>query len=1068
MDIAKRSIEKPINTWLIVVICLFGGIWGFNTVGKLEDPSFTIPYAIINTPYPGATAEEVEEEVTERLERAIQDMPQIDVLDSKSLPGRSEIQVEIQDTYGSDELPQIWDELRNKVNDAQADLPQGARTSQVNDDFGEVYGLFYAVTAEGFTAREIRDISTFLQRELLAVPGVARVSSSGEREESIYIDISNERLTTLGIPIDQVINTIQTENAVEAAGTLRVGDRQVRLVARSNIDSTTLLESIRIGRPGTTEQVALADIATVYRQPTDIPEHVVRYNGQSAFTLGIAGIATENIIEIGEAVEARMEELQSRIPLGVELNPLYEQHNVVNEAINDFLINLAMSVAIVIGVLCLIMGWKIGVVVGSTLLLTVLGTLLVMGIFNIEMERISLGALIIAMGMLVDNSIVVAEGMVTNIKNGMKAKRAASAAATRAQMPLFGATLIGIMAFAGIGLSDDVTGEFMFSLFIVILVSLMLSWLLALTVTPLFGYYLLRKKGEKDDEDEEDEEDENLQQDSADARDSTDQGSSDQAGDQQDSDEQDSQQEGNDRGLGGIVYRTYRAMLLAALKIRLITVAALVVLTGVCMWAFSLVPQSFFPDSSTPLFFINYELPQGTDIRATIRDVEEIEAYILEHEDVVSVASFVGRGATRFMLTYSPEQPNTAYAQFIIRTSELDPIDALDRQFYKELNERFPNAQVRTQRLQFGPGDGADIEARFQGPSPEVLRELGNEARRRMAANPFLIDERIDWRQQELVVTPLINEERARIAGVTREDIAQTLQFASSGIRAGTYREGEHLIPITARAPQAERDDVALLSDRQIYSEAQERFVPITQVVDGFEIRSEEALIERRNRVRTLTVGAEPDKGYTAAQAFEAVRPEIEAIELPPGYTLEWGGEHEDSGDAQESLGQQLPVSFLIMVLTSILLFGKLRQPLIVWLVVPMSVCGVVIGLLVTGLPFSFTALLGMLSLSGMLMKNAIVLVDEIDEQIREGTPRFTALVDASISRLRPVFLAAGTTVLGMIPLLWDAFFNSMAITIMGGLLFASILTLIAVPTLYALFFKIQSDEVEKENGASA
>lgn len=1040
MDIAKRSIEKPIITWLIVVICLLGGIWGFNAVGKLEDPSFTIPYAIINTPYPGATAEEVEEEVTERLERAIQEMPQIDVLDSKSLPGRSEIQVEIQDTYGSNELPQIWDELRRKVNDAQGDLPQGVVGSQVNDDFGEVYGLFYAVTAEGFTTREIRDISTFLQRELLAVPGVARVTSAGEREETIYIDISNERLTTLGIPIDQVIDTIQTENAVTDAGTLRVGDRQVRLVARSHIDSTTLLESIRIGRAGSTEQVALADIATIYRQPTSLPNQVIRYNGEPAFTLAISGTATENIIEIGEAVEARMEELQSRIPLGVELHPLYEQHNVVNDAINDFLLNLAMSVAIVIGVLCLVMGWKIGTVVGSTLLLTVLGTLFVMGIFNIEMERISLGALIIAMGMLVDNAIVVAEGMVTNIKNGMKAKRAASAAAKRAQMPLFGATLIGIMAFAGIGLSNDVTGEFMFSLFVVILVSLMLSWLLALTVTPLFGYYLLRKKGEQDEsEDEQGEAEEGEREEEKDSK----------------------------RGIGSVIYRLYRNMLLAALKVRVITAAGLVVITGVCMWAFTLVPQSFFPDSSTPIFFINYELPQGTDIRATVRDAEEIDAYIREHDGVVSVASFIGQGATRFMLTYSPEQPNSAYAQFIVRTNELDAIPELDRTFYKELSERYPNAQVRTQRLQFGPGDGADIEARFQGPSPSVLRELGAEAQRRMAANPLVIDERIDWRQRELIVAPVINEQRARIAGVTREDIAQALQFASSGVQAGTYREGEHLIPITARAPSEERNDVALLNDRQVYSQSQQQFIPLSQVVDGFETRSEEALIQRRNRVRTLTVGAEPGEGHTAAQAFDAVRAEIEAIELPPGYRLEWGGEHEDSGDAQESLKQQLPVSFLIMVLTSILLFGKLRQPLIVWLVVPMSVCGVVIGLLITGLPFSFTALLGMLSLSGMLMKNAIVLVDEIDAQIGEGTPRFTALVDASISRLRPVFLAAGTTILGMIPLLWDAFFNSMAITIMGGLAFASILTLIAVPVLYSLFFGIKRDEVDEKRASA-
>lgn len=1030
MNIAKLSIERPLNTWLIVLICLFGGLWGYNAVGKLEDPSFTIPNAIINTPYPGATATEVENEVTERLERAIQEMEQIDVIESKSLPGRSEIKVEVHPSYHSNQLPQIWDELRNKIHDAQSDLPTGVLGSQINDDFGEVYGLFYAVTADGFTTREIRDISTFLQRELLAVPGVARVITAGEREETIYIDISNERLTTLGIPIEQVINTIQTENTVEHAGSLRIGDRQVRLVARSDIDSTALMEAIRIGRPGTTEQISLVDIADIYRQPSELPRHLIRYNGQSAFTIGIAGLANENIIEVGEAVEARMEELKSRIPLGVELHPLYEQHHVVNDAINDFLLNLLMSVAIVIGVLCLVMGWRVGVVVGSTLLLTVLGTLLFMGLLGIDMERVSLGALIIAMGMLVDNSIVVAEGMVSNIKRGERAKEAASKAANRTQLPLLGATVIGIMAFAGIGLSDDVTGEFLFSLFIVILVSLLLSWLLAITVTPLFGYYLLRKE-ETD---------------------------SDNATDQPESSDEDLSK----RELyGGFFYRTYRRLLILALRLRIITVSILVVVTAVCIWAFTHLPQSFFPQSTTPLFLVNVELPQGSDIRATAHHAEEIEAYILEQEGVSSVASFIGQGATRFMLTYAPEQPNSAYIQLMVRTEDIDVIPDLDRQLYRDLNETFPDAQVRTQRLQFGPGDGADIEARFQGPSPTVLRELAAEAERRIAANPYLIDPRNNWRQQEMIVVPHINDERARIAGVSREDIAQTLQFASSGVRAGTYREGEHLLPIVVRPTSPERDDVALLQDRNVWSAAQQRFVPISQVVTEFELQSEESLIQRRNRVRTLTVGADPAEGYTAAQAFDAIRGEIESIVLPPGYRLEWGGEHEDSSEAQAGLAQQLPISLLVMLLISILLFGKLKQPLIVWLVVPMSVCGVVIGLLVSGLPFSFTALLGMLSLSGMLMKNAIVLVDEIDGQINEGKARFSALIDASISRLRPVFLAAGTTILGMLPLLVDAFFNNMAVTIMGGLAFASLLTLVAVPTLYAMLFSIKSDEVE-------
>ncbi|MBD3898205.1 efflux RND transporter permease subunit [Halomonas sp. ML-15] len=1016
MDIARYAIDRPLYTWLIVTVCLLGGLWGFNSVGKLEDPSFTIPNAIITTQYAGATAQEVEEEVTERLERAIQEMQQIDVIESTSMPGRSEIEVEVKSTYRGHELPQIWDELRRKVNDAQGQLPDGASASQVNDDFGEVYGLFYAVTADGYNEHEISDIARFLQRELLTVPGVARVTTAGVRDETLYIDIPNERLTTLGIPVDQLVNTIQTENSVEDAGSLRVDDRHVRIVARSQVDSVENIEALRVGRPGTTEQISLVDIANVYRQPTEVPNHLIRHNGEQAFTLAVAGIETENIIEVGAAVEAHLDGLEERIPLGVELSPIYEQHRVVDDAINDFLINLAMSVAIVIGVLCLFMGWRVGVVVGSTLLLTVLGTLLFMGLFGLEMERISLGALIIAMGMLVDNAIVVAEGMLINIKRGLSAREAASKAAKRTQLPLLGATVIGIMAFSGIGLSDDVTGEFMFSLFMVILVSLLLSWLLAITVTPLFGYYLLNRV---------------------------------------ESSERDPYR--------GKVYRLYRKCLGLALRARTLTISALVIVTGTCMWAFGAIPQSFFPDSNTPLFYVNYSLPQGSDIRATERDAIEIDRYLQAQEGVESVSSFIGQGATRFMLTYAPEQPNPAYAQFIIRAESLDKIPELDRTIYRELSDAYPEAEVRTQRLQFGPGDGAKIEARFKGHDPQVLRELSEEAQRRMRDAPALIDVRHSWREQELVVAPAINEERARIAGINRDDIAQTLQFSSSGIRAGTYREGDNLIPIVARPPEDERHDVAALADRMVWSGTEQRFIPITQVVDAFETRSEEALIMRHNRVRALTAEADPAEGYTANAALATIRDDIEAIPLPPGYQLEWGGEHEDSSQAQAALATQLPISLLVMLLTSILLFGKLRQPLIIWLVVPMSVCGVVIGLLLTGLPFSFTALLGMLSLSGMLMKNAIVLVDEIDDQIASGKARLSALIEASVSRLRPVFLAASTTILGMLPLLTDAFFNSMAVTIMGGLAFASILTLVAVPVLYALLFRIGQDETQAE-----
>ncbi|RCV90838.1 efflux RND transporter permease subunit [Billgrantia montanilacus] len=1009
MDIARTSIERPLYTWLIVVVCLLGGIWGFNSLGKLEDPSFTIPNAIINTQYPGATAQEVEEEVTERLEMAIQELQQIDVIESLSLPGRSEIEVEVASTYRSHELPQIWDELRRKVNDAQAILPEGALASRVNDDFGEVYGIFYAVTAEGYSHDEIRDISHFLQREVLTVPNVARVTTAGEREETIYIEIPNERLTTLGIPVDHVINTIQTENRVTDAGAMRIGDGHVRIVARAGVDSVANIEAIRIGRPGTTEQISLVDIAEVYRQPVEVPGHVIRHNGEPAFTLAVAGVAKANIVEVGNAVERHLASLEGRIPLGVELHPIYEQHHVVDDAINDFLINLAISVTIVIAVLCLFMGWRVGMVVGASLLLTVLGTLFFMWVFSIEMERVSLGALIIAMGMLVDNAIVVAEGMLINMQRGKSVKEAASDAAGRTQAPLLGATVIGILAFSGIGLSDDVTGEFLFSLFAVIAISLLLSWVLAITVTPLFGHYLFRGADIEDDRDPH----------------------------------------------GGLIYRLYARFLMAAVRLRVVTVGLLVAFTAACVWGFTLLSQSFFPDSNTPMFYVNYQLPQGSDIRATQRDARGIETYLLEKDGIEAVSTFIGRGATRFMLTYVPEQPDPAYAQFVVRADSLERIAELDPVIDANLQAAYPAARVRTERIQFGPGAGAQVEARFHGSDPAVLRWLADEAEEIMRANPALIDVRHNWRELETVVVPTFNEERARMAGVSRDELAQTLEFASSGVRAGTYREGDNLIPIVARPPESERHDVSRLIDRLVWSSAEQRFIPIAQVVDAFETQSEEAQIHRRNRVRTLTVQAEPGAGQTAAGAFSTVRADIEAMALPPGYALSWGGEYENSTDAQESLARQLPLSFVAMLLVSILLFGKLRQPLIIWLVVPMSICGVVIGLWLTGLPFSFTALLGMLSLSGMLMKNAIVLVDEIDAQIQSGKERLGALIDASISRLRPVALAAGTTSLGMLPLLADAFFNSMAVTIMGGLAFASLLTLIAVPVLYSLLFGI-------------
>ena len=1015
MDFARYAIDKPVNTWLMILILVLGGWWGINTLGRLEDPAFTLKQAVVVTPYPGATATEVEQEVTEHLESAIQQLSQLKRITSKSLPGRSEITVEIQDTYTGSQIPQIWDELRRKVNDFQRNLPVGAGPTSVNDDFSDVFGIFYAVSADGYDVREIRDIARFMRRELLTVPGVAKVEIRGLPEEAIYVEISNDTLISTRMPLSQVINNIQAENTVQPSGAARIGDLSVRVSNQPGLDSVSNIEALRIGRPGSTEQISLLDVATVSREPEEIPEHLIRFDSEDAFTLAVAGVSDTNIVEVGQAVTMALEQLSTQIPLGVELKPIYAQHEVVDDAINNFMLNLAMSVAIVIGVLCVFMGWRVGIVVGLTLLLTVMGTVFLMRIFSIEMERISLGALIIAMGMLVDNAIVIAEGMLINMQRGMKAHRAASEAASRTQWPLLGATLIGIMAFSGIGLSQDTTGEFLFSLFAVIGMSLLLSWILAVTVTPLFGEYLLKVKNASVDADP----------------------------------------------YKGIFYAAYRFILQGTLKSRGLTIAGLVLITMSSFWAFGFVKQAFFPDSNTPLFFVDYRLPQGTDIRATARDIAEIDQRVMAMEGVESVASFIGQGATRFMLTYEPQQPNTAYGQLIVRATGRQLIDALALQLREELSLDYPAADIQTRRLVFGPGGGAKIEARFAGPDPHELRRLGEAALAVLAASPDTMDLRHDWQQRELVISPQFNEERARIAGIGRRDLAQTLEFATTGLRAGTYREADEQIPIIIRPPESERLSVERLQERLIWSTSEQRYVPITQVVDQFATQAEETLIMRRDRARTITVQAEPRTGLTADEVLRTVRAEVEAIALPPGYTMEWGGELEASSEAQASLGAQLPLSFMVMLVISVLIFGKVRQPLIIWLVVPMSLCGVVAGLLLSNLPFSFTALLGVLSLSGMLMKNAIVLVDEIDAQIGEGKEGHLAILDASVSRLRPVFLAAATTILGMLPLLGDAFFASMAVTIMGGLAFASVLTLVAVPVLYALFFRIREQASE-------
>ncbi|MFC3615613.1 efflux RND transporter permease subunit [Lutimaribacter marinistellae] len=1017
MDIARFSIDRPIYTWIIMLTCLLGGIWGFATLGRLEDPAFTIKTAIVVTQYPGASAEEVALEVTEPLESQIQKMGEVKDIESMNQPGLSWITVNMKDTYDGTELPEIWTKLRHRV--AEAALPSGTSAPYVNDRFGDVYGLYYAVSAPGFSDAEMNELSTYLRRELLLVDGVSDVVLSGVPNEVIYVEPDLALSSTLGIPPAAVIGAVASANEMVDGGELQGENGRTLLRRPKGSDSVSEIAALSVGVGG--QIINLSDFAHIHRGREADPDLIIRHDGVEAFTLGVAGIATENIVDVGKRVDAKLDQLRQALPLGISIQSIYRQHAVVEEASNAFLVNLAMSVGIVAVVLALFMGWRAAIVVGSTLLLTVVGTLFFMALGSIEMERISLGALIIAMGMLVDNAIVVAEGMQIAMRQGKSSRDAATEAASKTQIPLLGATVIGIMAFAGIGLSPDATGEFLFSLFAVIAISLLLSWVLAITATPLLGYYFFERGAE---------------------------GASD--------------------GFDGRLFRAYAAILRASLKLRWLVVAALVAGTAVCYALFGQIKQQFFPDSNTPLYFVHYKLPQGASIHQTSRDLAVLEDWLVDRPEVQAVTAFAGEGASRFMLTYEAEDPNPSYGHLIVRVKSLevieDEMDALET----FAGSAVPQGEFRVKRLAFGPGGGAPIEVRFIGRDPDVLRDLADEAMARMqAASDNIVTPRHDWRERELVLRPIYAEERAQDAGISRTNITETLQFASEGIRGGTFRERDRQIPIVVRTSQ--EADLAL-TDHLIYSDSGNTLVPLEQVIDGFTFEPQDTLLHRRDRAEVIIVGADIPRGMTAAQVQGEIQTAIEAMEIPEGYVMEWGGELESATEAQVALGAQLPFSLIIMVLISVLLFNALRQPIIIWLLVPMAVNGVSLALLGTGLPFTFTALLGLLSLSGMLIKNGIVLVEEIDltRAANPTLPLQEAIVTASTSRLRPVFLAAATTILGMLPLLSDAFFQSMAATIMGGLAFASVLTLIAAPVLYYIFFKRSTEPLAAASAAAA
>ncbi|WP_285163891.1 efflux RND transporter permease subunit [Shewanella goraebulensis] len=1019
MNFAEYSITHKVISWMFALLLLVGGSFSFFSLGQLEFPEFTIKNALVVTAYPGASPEQVEEEVTLPLEDALQQLDGIKHIVSINSAGLSQIEIEIKEQYDKDALPQVWDEVRRKVNDKIGELPPGAYTPSVIDDFGDVYGILLNVSGEGYSNRELQNYADFLRRELVLVDGIKKVTIAGQISEQVVVEISQQKLNALGLDQDYIYGLINSQNVVSNAGSIRVGDNRIRIHPTGEFDNVSEMKRLMVSAPGSSKLVYLGDIADVYKDVEETPSNVYHANGKNALSIGISFSSGVNVVKVGEAVNARMVELNGELPIGMQLETVYDQSKMVDQTVNGFLINLAESIAIVIGVLLIFMGVRSGVLIGLVLLLTILGTFIVMKVLNIELQLISLGALIIALGMLVDNAIVVTEGILIGIKRGKTRLETAKEVVSQTQWPLLGATIIAIIAFAPIGLSDTATGEFCVSLFQVLLISLFISWITAMTLTPFFCNMMF-KDGEI------------------------------------------SADESQDDPYKGWLFQSYRSSLNLAMRFRSVTIVLIIAALLSSLYGFGYVKNVFFPASNTPIFFVDVWMPEGTDVKATEAFLHKIEANLLAEQaekavGMVNLTTVLGQGAQRFVLPYVPEKGYSAYGQLLIEMTDLTTVNSYMRTLEKELSQRFPEAEYRFKYMENGPSPAAKIEARFYGEDPKILRELAVQAEAILKAEPTAVGVRHNWRNQVPMIRPQLALAQARETGISKTDLDDALLTNFSGKQVGVYRENSHLLPIVARAPASERLDAESIWKLQVWSSENNTFVPATQVVSGFDTEWENPLVMRRDRKRVLSVLADPVNGTdeTADSVFRKVRPAIEAIELPAGYELEWGGEHEVSVEAQESVFSSLPLGYLAMFLITVLLFNSVRQPLVIWFTVPLALIGVVSGLLLFDAPFSFMALLGLLSLTGMIIKNGIVLVDQINVELREGKDPYQAVVDSSVSRVRPVLMAAITTMLGMIPLLSDAFFGSMAITIIFGLGFASILTLIVLPVAYTIAFRI-------------
>ena len=1014
MNIPKYSLENQKIIYFFLAVMLIGGIYSFFKLPKKEDSPFVIKQAVLVTQYPGATPQEVEKLVTEPIEREIQAMSDVFQIKSESYFGMSKISIELQPTLSPDYMPVKWDELRRKVANIQPRLPSGASSISVSDDFGDVFGIYYALTAdEGYTYDDLRNWAQKIKTELSPVPGVQKVYLFGEQTQVVNVKISIPKLANLGIDPNAIQQVMQTQNLLVNTGDINTGNYQLRLRAEGTYkDIQDIRDQLIVTKSG--GEVRLGDIATVERGYMDPPSNLMRVDGKRAIGIGVATGSKDDVVAVGNAVADHLAEMEQLFPVGMDLKTIYPENKIADEANNGFILNLIESLLIVIVIIFIVMGSRAGMLVGSSLLFSVGGTLLIMLIWGVGLNRTSLAAFIIAMGMLVDNAIVVTDNAQVGIKRGLSRYQALIDGATNPQWALLGATFIAVCSFLPMYLAPASVAEIVKPLFIVLAVSLGLSWVLALTQTTTFGNFILKEAKPGENKDPYDTK----------------------------------------------LYHKFESVLGRLIKRRYVTISTVVATLFLSLFVMSIMPQSFFPIMSKPYFRADLIFPEGYSIYDVETNVKKIEEeYLSKNENIKSYSFTLGGSPVRYYLASSSIGPKPNFANVLIETQDPEDAQAEEGKFYDYMVANYPNILTRSALFALSPVPDAAIEIGFIGDNVDTLVALTQRAQEIARNYDQVMEVRNSWGNKVPVWKPLYSQEKGLRLGITRQQVAYSLRSATNGVPLGEYREGDVFMPILLK--DADKDSISLndIKTLPVYS-AKGRSVKVEQVIDDFSLDYEFNVVRRFNREPCMLMQCEPKRGANTMAAFSHLWKEIqEKIQVPEGYKMTYFGEQSEQDKGNKAIAANIPLMFGLIYVTLLFLFPKYyRKPVLIMAMLPLIFIGVVLGLLVFGKSLDFFAMLGLLGLIGMNIKNAIVLVDEIGLQLNAGLSPVNAVIEATKTRIVPVTMASGTTILGMLPLLGDAMFAGMAATIMGGLFVSTILTIFVLPVTYCVFFKIKSE----------